>query len=32
LGLGCLLAAAIACFALIGPYRYKPRQTLKSET
>jgi len=31
-GLGCLLAAAISCFALIGPYRYKPRQTLTSET
>jgi MFS family permease len=31
-GLGCLLAVAIACFALIGPYRYKPRQTLTSET
>jgi MFS family permease len=26
-GLGCLLATAIACFALIGPYNYKPRLT-----
>lgn len=29
LGLGCLLAAAVACFAFIGPYRYRPRLALE---
>jgi MFS family permease len=30
LGLACLLAAAIACFAFIGPYRYQPGEALRS--